>query len=260
MPRVSARVLRPAVALAVAATLSLPGTGHSQATPPESSWAAAVGLITIPGHRIYSGRVGLRSEGVTTGGRYSETVDGSVGIQVRAFLDRALFGDISFSAYGTRTDTRGFYTGIGPEETLERKLLTLGLDMGWEPALWKDAGGSLAIPFGPSVVWQRLDLSSGHRDEYADPNGVGTPPEVAWSDRSWLSLGGYAGLGLALNLSDHVGIAADGTARFLWTDRGTWAGQEEEDILRSTGNTVTLLYERGVIFLWTARVGLLWHP
>lgn len=260
MHRVRAPALDLLPILAATAVLLLPRSGLSQDSSAEPSWSAALGLITIPGHGIYSGRVGLRFRGVTSGGRYSETTDLSVGLQARAFVTSGRLGDVSLSAYGTRTTSTGFYTGIGPEKTLERDIFTLGVDLGWEPSLWNDRRASLRIPFGPSVVWQTLDLSSGHRDEYADPIALGSPPRVSWSDRTWFSFGGYAGLGLLLNVSEHVGLAADGTARFLWSDKGGWAGQEERDILQSTGNTVTILYEESVIFLWTARVGLLWHP
>lgn len=252
--------LASALLLTTATLLSTTLPSAAQEAPADSAWAATVGLITIPGHELYSGRVNVRTAGINTGGRYIESVDLGLGLQAQAFLTSDALGRISLSAYGTRAGSTGFYSGIAGEETLTRDLVTVGLDMGWEPALWRGSRSVLRVPFGPSVVWQSLDLSSGHRDAYANPEDLGDPPEVTWSDRTWLSMGGYGGLGLTLRMTDHLGVALDATGRFLFSDKGAWAGQEEEDIRRSTGRAVKLLYEQPILFLWTVRAGLQWRP
>lgn len=243
----------------VLTALCLPATGvYAQAlAKPGSSTRTSVGVTTVGSHTIYNGRVSISHRGSKFAGSYREAPTAHVGIRARAAWESETLGDVSGALFLTRGTSVAEYTGIGGSERRSRDLVVVGLDVGWEPAVSEGDWGSFRFPFGPSLFWQSLDLSSGHRDVYADPDDL-TAPEVAWSDRHWFAYGGYGGMALTLQVVDRLGIRTEGLGRFFFSDYGSWAGQEEDDIRASTGNAVNIGYERPVIFLWSAQVGLEW--
>lgn len=217
-----------------------------------------MGVTTIGPHKIYNGPVVLSHGGRTFGGHYREAPEAQFGIRARAAWASDLLGDVSGAVFVTRGTSAAVYTGIGGTEHLSRDLVTVGLDLGWEPAAVRGSWGSFRVPFGPSLLWNSLDLSSGHRNAYAAPDEFDAP-DVEWSDRHWIAYGGYGGAALTVMLNEHLGVTGEGLGRFFYSDDGAWSGQEEDDIRDSTGNTVVIGYERRVVFLWSTELGLEWR-
>lgn len=257
-PRPFTPVLLPS-AMVVALCLSTGSPAAAQAVGnPGSSTRTSVGVTTVGPHKIYNGRVVVSHGGDRFAGRYREAPRAHVGVRARAAWNTDIFGDVSGALFLTRGTSVANYAGIGSAEQRSRDLLVVGLDVGWEPAVRKGSWGSLRFPFGPSLLWQKLDLSSGHRNAYGDPDDL-VAPEVRWSDRNWFAYGGYGGAAATFMVQKHLGVRVEGLGRFFFSDYGSWAGQEEEDIRESTGNAVNIGYERLVVFLWSAQVGLEWR-
>lgn len=229
---------------------------------PQTSAAAqealSVGVVAIPAYQIYNGRVNLSQGDLVYGGQYLERTDETVG--VRASVEwQALSGAFGVAGFVAQGASEGRYGGLAAPEEHRRDLLTLGVDLGWRPEVLRAGPWALRVPFGPTVTWQRLRLSEGHRDAHATP-ATTERVDVDWSDRSWLSMGGHAGVAGSLSLGSGVAVQAGATARFLYYGQGAWSGQEERDIKRSTGRTVHVGYEDPIIYLGHVILGLEWRP
>lgn len=217
-----------------------------------------MGVVGIPPYQIYNGRVNLSQGDLVYGGQYLERTRETVG--VRASVEwKALSGAFGLAGFLAHGESEGRYGGLAAPEEHTRDLLTIGLDLGWRPAVVQGGRWALRLPFGPTFTWQRLRLSQGHRDAHATP---ATPdrPEVNWTDREWLSMGGHAGVAASFSVGRGLALTAGGTARFLYYGQGAWSGQEEKDIQRSTGRTVHVGYEDPIIYLGHVTVGLEWRP
>ena len=228
------------------------------AQEPDAPVVLSAGVVAIPAYQIYNGRVNLSQGTQNYGGQYAERAADAVGVQA-SFTWGAATGAFGVAAFAARAPSEGRYSGLAAPETHVRDLLTVGMDLGWRPAVVRSRWGRLVVPFGPTVVWQRLALSRGHRDAYASP-AVPEDPEVDWSDRSWLSIGGHAGVIASIPLGSGFSMQAGGSARFLYYGNGAWAGQEERDIRRSAGEVIHVGYEDPIILLGHGVLGLEWRP
>lgn len=253
MPPVpDARLL--ALLLLAAPPAAAPIVAQERDTP----MAVSVGMVAIPAYQLYNGRVNLSQRTQNYGGQYRERTAETVGVQA-SFAWESQTGDFGLAAFAAQGPSQGDYTGLSAPETHVRDLLTVGLDLGWRPAVLRGGWGRLMVPFGPTVTWQRLRLSRGHRDAYASP-AVPDNPEVTWSDRDWLSFGGHAGVVASIALGGGLALQAGGTARFVYYGQGAWSGQEESDIQRSGAEAIHVGYEDPIILLGHAIVGLEWRP
>lgn len=245
--------------VACAGAIFVPVALHGQdrpvrPAPPRTS----VAVTTIGPHNIYNGLVTISHAGSKFVGEYREAPGAQYGVRARAAWDSELMGDVSGALFVARGTSSATYSGIGERMHVRRDLVTVGLDLGWEPALARGSWGSLRLPFGPSILWHRLDLSSGGRDAYAAPDEL-TAPSVSWSDRRWLSYGGYGGMSTTLMMGRHVGFTAEALGRFVFSDDSAWSSQEQKDIQNSTGNRVVIEYRRHPVFLWSSELGLEWR-
>jgi hypothetical protein len=238
---------------------SLPADAQQAHETDEPAWTASIGLIGVPSYLLYDGPLYLQSESRTQGADYEEHVNKGMGLRAELVAKSKVGGRLAFMLYGSRGSSTAEYAGLTAPETATRSLLVVGADFGWHPTVLQNGAFSVALPFGPSVAWQRLRLSEGHRDVYADPLS-GTSPTVEWSDRTWSSLGGHAGVKLSVHTGAKLGFVVAGRGRFLFNrGMGSWEGQEQRDIARSTGNSVSITYEDLIVVQSALEAGIEWR-
>lgn len=220
------------------------------------SWS--VGLLTVLPHDIYDGSLRLSAGQERYGAQYEERPETTLGVYGGVNLDSERFGSLTLHGFVAPGRSVGTYGGIAASETHERRLLSVGLDVGWRPRVV--AGPiEVRVPFGPSLFWQRLDLGAGHRDILGAPESV-EAPRVDWSSREWFSIGGYGGLLVTVDVLSHVSLYARGDGRFLYFGKNQWSSSEENDIRRSTGNAVSIRYDDPIVLLTAFQIGLEWSP
>ena len=202
----------------------------------------------------------LQSGGLVHGATYIERAANVVGVRADVRF-RAISGTMmSLGVYGTRGTSTAQYTGIAGPETMTRSLDVAGVDAGWQPGVFESPMLSVRVPVGPSLAWQKLHLSEGHRDAYATPGG-GPVEDVDWSDRTWTSIGGHIGMAVSMHTSSHFDVFLTGRGRFLFNrGSGAWGDRERADIQRSTGNTVTITYTDRVVLQSGLEAGVEWRP
>ena len=247
------------VILAVALSASPAGAQRPDAEAmPE--WGASLGLVTVPEHALYQGRLYLQSGGTLHGAGYVERAHNVVGVRAGLHFRTPSGTKLAIGVYGTRGTSTGQYTGIAGPESSTRDLDVAGVDAGWEPAVVETGRWTVQVPIGPALAWQRLQLSAGHRNAYARPDG-GTVEGVEWSDRTWTSIGGHLGMTVNLRAASHLNLYVAGRGRLL-LNRGTgsWGDHEGADIYRSTGNTVTITYTDRAVLQSAVEAGLEWQP
>ena len=253
--------LRSCGTVILAVVLSAPGA-EAQQTDGEvkPAWGASIGLVTVPQHALYQGRLYLQSAGALHGAGYVERAHGVVGVRAGLHFRTPSGTKLAIGVYGTRGTATGQYTGIAGPESSTRDLDVAGVDAGWEPAVVETGRWTVQVPIGPALAWQRLHLSAGHRDAYARPDG-GTVEGVDWSDRTWTSIGGHLGMVVNLRAASHLNFYVAGRGRLL-LNRGTgsWGAHEGADIYRSTGNTVTITYTDAAVLQGAVEAGLEWQP
>lgn len=237
-----------------------PAAAQQPVTPdPGADPMVSVGVIAVPQHNLYDGRLYLQTGGRVHGASYVERAAAVVGVRAGVTLNAGSAGRIGLTLFGMRGNSTGDYLGLDGPATATRPLDVAGAEMAWQPSLVRVGAMRVRLPFGPSVVWQRLRLSEGHRDIYADPEAF-PPPDVDWSDRTWLSIGGHGGVLLELRASRDVSFVVAGRGRLLFNrGGGSWAGQEERDIHRSTGRTVNISYENLIVTQAALEAGLEWR-
>jgi len=207
----------------------------------------SLGMMLSPSYEVYRGSVGLYRDSVRYGASYRERTDPSRGFMASLHWSTRTAGDMIFTVYHTEGLSTGHYSGLAAPETLERGFRTTGFELGWRLAFVSGRVAALRLQFGPSITLHRLNLSDGHRDWHAAP-GSESRPDIQWSDRSWLALGGFVGPHLAVYLGRHFGVWGSATGRFYMPDQKAWASQEERDIVEQTGRSVKITYERLLAF------------
>lgn len=222
-------------------------------------WTASLGVAGVSPQYFYRGRVYVQDRNQSYGSQYQERSGASLGLVASWSWRTQRVGELALTVSGMQTESTGSYSGIAAPETHDRSLLMIGADVGWRLVVWRSGMITFRVPLGPALAWHRLKLSDGHRDAYSNPGGT-ERPQVRWSDRDWVSLGGHAGLSLILAASSHLSLWVGGTARFLYASTNGWAGREESDIQRSTGNVVYIQYVDPLFFQASLETGLEWRP
>ncbi len=218
----------------------------------------SLGVTFVPPYEVYRGSIGLLQDSVRYGSRYLERTGSSRGVMASVHWSTRTAGDMTFSMYHVEGSSTGDYTGLAAPETFERDIRTTGLELGWRLAFLSGRAAALRLQFGPSITFYRLNLSDGHRDWHAAP-GSETRPDVQWSDRSWMALGGFVGPHVSIYLGRHIGVWGSATGRFLLPDAKAWASQEERDIIDHTGRSVKITYERLLAFSGSFQFGFEWR-
>jgi len=228
--------------------LSVPPTsGARQNEGTRGLTGISLGVMFNPSYEVYRGTVGLYQDSVRYGARYQERTDPSHGFMASLLWSTRTAGDMILTVYHADGLSTGHYSGLAAPEAFERGFRTTGLELGWRLAFVSGRAAALRLQFGPSITFHRLSLSDGHRDWHAAP-GAQSRPDIQWSDRSWLALGGFVGPHLAVYLGRRLGVWGSATGRFFMPDQKAWASQEESDIVDQTGRSVKISYERLLAF------------
>jgi len=164
--------------------------------------------------------------------------------------------------YGAGGSSTGSYQSIRPSVrpfAHERGLSSLGVDLGIRLRMRGAERWDLRFEVGPTLAFQRLRLSEGHQDEWADPTSL-EDTDIRWSDRDWTSLGLLMGLDWNLILDDHWAAFTGVRLRALYYgDAQSWEFQETTDVIDQTGNIVFFDYSQPVALHPSIEVGLTWR-
>jgi len=215
----------------------------------------------------HDGFVLLSFPGGSSSSLYEERSAWRTGARVSA--DTRVYGYhlVRLSVFGISGSSTGRYGAsasngqlpASQSQTRTRSHTTVGLDLGYRPRLKGGDQWDLRFEIGPTLVWQRIALSQGHADEWADPTSE-TPPAIRWSDRRWTSVGAQAGLELSWMLSRSWAATAGARIRALYYgDAQSWEFQETEDVLKQTGNVVFFDYYQPVAFGPAFEIGMTWR-
>ncbi len=140
-----------------------------------------------------------------------------------------------------RSGTVARYSGaLSPPEDISRSTRYHGggFGIGMKLSEWDDGRGVLAYSVGTAVLTQRIDLSPGHRDAFAQM-GARHPGEIQWTSRTSTSWG------LDLGASLRVPIGDDSALRFSFRDlvipvnTAQIAAQERNEVRSLSSERVT---------------------
>jgi hypothetical protein len=225
-------------------------------------WVFSFGAVgTIPSF-THNGFVELTFAGGSTSSFYEERSAWRGGLRASAAV--RVFGHhrARIAAYQVFGSSTGRYSSIrfGEPATVQtRGHRSGGLDFTYQPRLKASENYDLRFEFGPTVSWQRIRLSEGHNNEWADPIG-GTSPSLNWQDRTWTSFGAIVGMELTRMLDQNWSWFVGGRVRALYYgDSESWEVQNIQDISQQTGNIVFPTYHQPLALHPAFSVGLSWR-
>ncbi len=226
-------------------------------------WTIALGAVGTNPTFTHNGIVLVSFPGGSTSSLYSERSAWRGGFRAAAAMRVHGYHRFGFSTYGVTGSSTGRYSSIqfGRGPTIQtRGHKTVGMDFTYQPRLTASESYDVRFEIGPTWSWQRIRLSEGHIDEWADPVGNSNPP-VNWRDRTWSSFGAVAGLQLTWFLDQHWSWFAGARLRALYYgDMQSWEFQNIEDIVQQTGNIVFLDYHQPLALHPAFSFGLSWRP
>lgn len=226
-------------------------------------WAFSFGAIGMNPSFTHNGLVVLSFNGGSTSSLYQERSSWRGG--ARGTLAFRVYGHHKFqvTGYGVTGNSTGRYSSIrfgGTTTVQTRGYSTAGLDFTYQPRLKASERYDLRFEFGPTISWQKIQLSQGHVNEWADPVG-GSNPDIQWTDRTWSSVGAMAGLELDWFLDTNWAWFASLQLRALYYgDMQSWEFQNIEDIAEQTGNVVFMDYHQPLALHPALSFGLAWRP
>jgi hypothetical protein len=240
-----------------------PALGFDDHAPIGPRWTVSVALNANGPTTLYDGSVRVRPRGDELSGMlYTEEVGAGPGLEASVRWNTGKFGYFGLTAYGSSGSSTATYSPtIAQEQSFERDYSSFGADLWFAFPVANAGRWNAQVGLGPSVVWQRLELSAGGQDLLAAPRAE-TPPTVEWSDRSWWSPGVNLSGDLTYDLGPNSGLFVGLVLRAVATggDLTSWSATEEADILRSTGNAVDVHYSSGFATSLTLRTGFRWYP
>jgi len=240
--------------------LGAPSIVYSHDQP---KWIFSLGAVGMLPSYAHNGPVILSFPGGSTSSLYQERSTWRGGVRASASVRLFGYHRLRVTGYGVTGSSTGRYTSIRPGRgpTVQtRGHRTSGFDFTYMPRLRASETYDLRVEFGPTLSFQRLRLSEGHNDEWADPVG-GTSPTIEWQDRKWTSLGATVGIELNRIVSRNWSWFAGARLRALYYgDTQQWEFQNIEDIVQQTGNVVFITYHHPLALHPALSVGLTWRP
>ncbi len=211
---------------------------------------------------LHDGVVLLSFTGGSITSVYREQSSWRPGLRVAFGYRFAGLREMRLSLYGTTGSSTGTYSSIrqfGQTLVRERGLSSLGADLGLRLRVRGAERWDLRFEVGPTLAWQRLRLSEGHQDEWANPTSL-DDLDIEWTDRDWWSLGVVAGLDWNLVLNDHWAAFTGFRVRALYYgDAQSWEFQNSTDVIEQTGNIVFFDYSQPVALHPSLDLGLTWR-
>lgn len=229
----------------------------------QPKWSFSFGAVGANPTFTHKGFVVLSFPGGNTSSLYEERSSWRGGL--RASVARRLFGYHRFrlSAYQIFGSSTGRYSSLriqGEPTVQTRGHSSGGIEFEYQPRLKASEKYDLRMAFGPTLSWQRIQLSDGHNNEWADPTGASIPT-VSWQDRRWTSLGAVVGIEFERFIDSQWAWFVGARARALYYgDMASWENQNIEDVVSQTGNIVFPDYHQPLAIHPTFSVGLTWRP
>ncbi len=227
-----------------------------------STFNISFSLVGSNPSNLHDGVVLLSFTGGSATSLYREQSSWRPGARVAMGYRFAGLREMRLSLYGTSGSSTGTYSSIrqfGRVSVQERGLASFGADMGIRLRVRGAERWDLRFEVGPTLAWQRLRLSEGHQNEWADPRSL-DDVDIEWTDRAWWSLGVVAGLDWNLILNDHWAAFTGVRLRALYYgDAQSWEFQEATDVIEQTGNVVFFDYSQPVALHPSLDLGLTWR-
>jgi hypothetical protein len=237
-----------------------PALGYEDYSAIGPRWAVSLAFNAQGGSTLYSGTVRVRHPEGLIATPYTEQSTTSPGLEASVRWNTGKFGFLGGSFYATTGTSTGTFDRVGgSNESFSRDYQSYGTDIWFAFPLLNSAPWNAQFGVGPSFVWQTLRLSQGNSSRISNVTQSATP-QVDWSDRSWWAPGGNLSADLTYDIGHQSGIFLGIVFRALSAAAGPWSAQEEEDILRSTGNLVQVSYSSGIATSLTFRTGVRWYP
>jgi len=251
-----ATALPPLVGPAILALLAAPAPGQQ----PAPRWTGVLELGAQFPTTLYDGRVSQRvgaSGALST--RYRERVDAApllrVGLRYRPEGAFSAYLALQLLTAGTRAQFVG--GGAGPER-FRRRVRIWAAEGGAAVQLrrWAEGRGLLEYTVGPVLVHHTLDLSGGHRDEFARHAGAPDTGRLRWSDRAWAAWGLAVAAGARIPVGDRLLLRVAGHDHVVAVPTGRLEALEREDVFRLSGRAPVFLFNAFTAHYPTVRVGL----
>ena len=238
-----------------------PALGLEDYAPIGPRWTVSFAVGAIGSSTLYNGSVKVTVDGdVLTATSYREESGASPALEAGLRWNTGKFGLLVVSGYGgSGTSTGSYDLPRGGVESFERGLLTLGTDISWAFAIKSGSPWNAQLGLGPSFSWQRLRLSQGNSNRFANPLDP-DPPPIDWTDQSWWAPGGHMALDVTYDFATRSGVFMGFVFRALTTGGGERGRHDEADIRDSTGNDVVVEYKTGVATSLSFRTGVRWYP
>jgi hypothetical protein len=240
-----------------------PALGLDDHAPIGPRWTLSFAVSARGTTTLYDGTVLIRPNGRDPRATfYTEEVGAGPGLEGSVRWNTGRFGFFGLSVFGGTASSTGTYqTPTLSTQTFDRSFQSAGADLWFAFNLLRGEAWNAQLGFGPTFMWQRLELNRGSNNQLADPIAE-NPPQVEWTDRTWFAPGGHLFADLTYDLGPASGIFAGLVFRAVATggDTVSWSRQDAEDILRSTGNSVDVQYSAGVATSLSLRTGVRWYP
>lgn len=245
---------RPAAAVAAALTALLiltgvrPAGASAQDAPRrEARWTLGVDLGAQLPATIYNERVSARLEAdsfaVSTAYRERMEVAPLVRATLR-FRPESAFGMYAASQWSTAASTARFSGGREPVEVIPRDVSVWTFEAGVEIKVSRlgNRGGGVGYSMAPAQVHHALDLSSGHRDSFAQVRGNETVSDLSWKDRSWRSWAFALGATARVPVTERWAVRLGAHDYVISVGTSDLEAQDRADVARMTGRAPLFSY------------------
>ena len=218
---------------------------------------------------IYNERVNARLEAdsffVSTS--YSERMDMAPLVRATVrFRPENAFGFYASYQWSTASSTARYSGGREPVELIPRDVSFSTIEAGVEVRLGGlgSRGGGIGYSLAPAMVRHSLDLSTGHRDSFAQVRDNETGDDFNWQDREWGSWAFALGASARLPVSERFAIRIAAHDHVISVGTAELEAQDREDVARMTGRAPLFLYSSYTAHYTAFRAGveyvLGWEP
>ncbi|HUH12550.1 MAG TPA: hypothetical protein VMK65_05550 [Longimicrobiales bacterium] len=196
---------------------------------------------------IYNERVNARLEAdsffVSTS--YEERMDWVPLVRATVrFRPEAGFGLYTTYQWSRASTTARYSGGREPVEVIPRDVSFWTFEAGVSVRLgeWGRRGGGIGYTMAPALVQHSLDLSSGHRDSFAQVRDHETGDNFDWNDRSWRSWAFALGVSARVPVTDRLAIRLGAHDHVIAVGTSELEAQDRADVVRMTGRAPQFLY------------------